>query len=193
MSNIPEELRQQLEAFLSERRESDGGYAEVRRGDVSELDQVLRSIIKAKFEADPDGDHPVDFWLIDRTRYESVHFREVPYGHHADEMDGKAADAHREQVLDAVLFNLQQASSRVDTEMRIRQHRRHQEEKANATFGKRIDIRCVESSKGDGVTVDKRYVTFQHSFWNEGVEYVRLVKDDNKDYPLYPVSQFELV
>jgi len=84
-------------------RESDGGWAAITPQDVNDLYSIINHLVELKCQADPDGDHPIDINLIDRTMFWPNQFRDVPY-------DGKVPDA---EVLQALFDNAQMANSQL--------------------------------------------------------------------------------
>lgn len=115
-----QKLQQAIESFLADRRKSEGGFAPVEKGDMKKLYRVLDLLIDAKWQKDPDGDLPVNYKLIDRTRYEPMHFFTVPYEHKAK------TDEEREDILDRHLTNLRMSADRVDNLLKIRRLGRSQ-------------------------------------------------------------------
>ena len=93
-------LQKAIDQFLAERREGDGGYAPVTNEDVASLHRILSLLVEAKFEADPDGDRPIDWNIIDRTKYWPMHFTQVGYSHKAK------TDEDWQRIMDANLINL---------------------------------------------------------------------------------------
>ena len=59
-------LQNRIESFLSEKRKSSGGWAEITDGDVAALSVIIDQLIKLKCEPDPDGDYPINFALVNR-------------------------------------------------------------------------------------------------------------------------------
>lgn len=57
-----------IEEFLKIKSCSDGGYAPVGLNDIVLLRNILKSILDLKYERDADGDLPVGFILIDKTK-----------------------------------------------------------------------------------------------------------------------------
>lgn len=76
---LPASLNQKIEDFLATRSKSDGGFAPVGEKDIELLGGILHGLIKAKYQKDPDGDLPVSFQLVDRTRYQGSYFSPVPH------------------------------------------------------------------------------------------------------------------
>lgn len=77
-SSIPATLQKKLEAFLASRVESDSGYAPVSSKDEKDMLEIFYAIFHAKFEADCDGDLPVELVLINRNRHQAFHYRPLP-------------------------------------------------------------------------------------------------------------------
>jgi hypothetical protein len=63
-------LNRRIEAFLKNKKESNGGYAPVEPKEVEDLYAIVHALIGLKYETDPDGDLPIHVILTDRTRYE---------------------------------------------------------------------------------------------------------------------------
>lgn len=115
--NLPTKLLQQLERFLKERRRSEGGYAQITHQDMNDLYAIIRTIIKEKCEADPDGDYPIDVQLTDRTRFRPLHFMPVPYIRPSVDCDTEELD----DILDKHFYNLSVAMDAVkDCRLSIR-------------------------------------------------------------------------
>lgn len=74
-------LKSEIDQFLSEIKTSNGGLAEVAASDISDLARILNKLIALKYERDSDGDLPVEFRLVDRTRFERSFSVLVPYVH----------------------------------------------------------------------------------------------------------------
>ena len=82
---MPNEVAERVEAFLKTRLHSDGGsYAEVPEHDWHELHQIILDIIDAKWDRDGDGDVPISFQLVDRTRYYMPTTRLIPHSRWSD-------------------------------------------------------------------------------------------------------------
>lgn len=96
-----------LDRFLEERRTSDGGWAPVTRYDFTQLNAILRALIEAKWNADPDGDRPIDFLIVDRTRYRPIQYFPVPYDH------DDAPKKETYETMNSLLTNLDMASREV--------------------------------------------------------------------------------
>ena len=77
-SSIPAALQKKLEAFLASPVESDSGYAPVSSKDEKDLMEIFYAIFHAKFEADCDGDLPVDVVLVNRNRHQAFHYTPLP-------------------------------------------------------------------------------------------------------------------
>jgi len=111
-----EALDRLIDRFLAERRESDaGGWAPVTLADIERLHIILNKIIRMKWGADPDGDRPINWQLIDRTKFEPMHYDPVPYEH---QVEGAA----KFERLGIVMRNARLANSELDTTLRLMQH-----------------------------------------------------------------------
>lgn len=118
---IPVKLIQRIDAFLAVRKKSDGGFAPVTETEMEELDEIVGGLIAAKYEKDPDGDLPVRYKLLDRTRYDPDHY--VPV---ASTVRAKDWQEYIEPLADA-MTNVRIATDRADILMRcMREHRRQQ-------------------------------------------------------------------
>lgn len=106
-----------VDAFLKEHRKSAGGYAPVTEKDLEQLQQLFDQLQQHKFERDPDGDFPLRFLVIDRTKYEAFHYAPVPHLEHKDsgvEFISKA----RQRVLS---LNLALAAGAIDHMFKLTQ------------------------------------------------------------------------
>lgn len=112
---IPKSLRTKIETFLAEKSASQGGYAPVGEKDLEALAEILNQLVAEKYEQDPDGDLPVAFDLLDRTRYQRSYYAPVP--HMRDEDHGDLRKAY--QGLRSALANLATAQREVDQAMRV--------------------------------------------------------------------------
>lgn len=105
-----------IDEFLAVRRESDGGYAPVTEMDLEQLDTIIYKLIGMKWAIDPDGDLPIDFKIIDRTRFEPLHYEPVPYQHKMrDELEQRGR-------FDTLMMNASIAIRELDTTLRIMRH-----------------------------------------------------------------------
>lgn len=74
------ELNKDIELFLSERRESEqGGFSLVTDKDRDIFGDIINKLIMLKWESDADNDFPIEFKMIDRTRFQRMHYMQVPY------------------------------------------------------------------------------------------------------------------
>ena len=104
-----EKINKAIATFLAERRESDGGYAPIINNDLEQLYAIIRLLIVEKFQADPDGDRPIDVHLVDRTKYWPNSYLDVEYSHNAK------TDDDMQHILETVLCNLNIALTSVQT------------------------------------------------------------------------------
>jgi len=190
---IPKELTAKLTKFLSEHCETEGyGWAPVTHNDIAHLHQLMDAIVDAKWDADCDGDRPINFQIVDRTRFEPMHFTQVPYRHHADGfVNPLAREAWNAQVLEACMRNMKTATDMFDTEVHIEQHHRLERARKHATFQDGDKIVCVVENE-DHLTIGHVYEAEHYSWWREDVEMVRVKLDDGDErWNSYPVSCFK--
>lgn len=67
--------------FLETRRKSDGDYAPVTDEDMLHLENILHRLVELKCEADPDGDRPIEWILVNRRTHERLYLRPIRYTH----------------------------------------------------------------------------------------------------------------
>lgn len=102
-----------LDEFLAERRESEGGWAPVTQDDFLQLKAILRTIIEFKWGADPDGDRPINFLIVDRTKYRPIQYFPVPYDHY------EASKKETYEAMNTLLSNLDMASREVSIFLKV--------------------------------------------------------------------------
>lgn len=109
-------LLERVETFAATQTPSSpgGGWAPVADGEISELAGILHDLIACRYQTDADGDTPINFHLIDRTKYEPSHFFPIPYTHRAK------TSAEYERALDLAMGNVNVATSRLDVLHRCR-------------------------------------------------------------------------
>jgi hypothetical protein len=107
---LPAKLTKRIEAFLAERSVSEGGFAPVGDKDLESMVGIMHALVEAKYEQDPDGDLPVSFHLVDRTRYQNTHFALIPHTRDAQHHDLQ----HLNQCLRAACMNLAIAQNQVE-------------------------------------------------------------------------------
>ena len=66
---MTDKLSSLIDTFLAERKESDGGWPSVKGEEIFDLSDIIFELIESKWSPDADGDSPVEFTLIDRTKY----------------------------------------------------------------------------------------------------------------------------
>ncbi len=107
----------QVDKFLEKRIKSDyGGWAPVDDVDVHWLDSIIDSIIKYKWEEGEPG-LPLEFSLVNRTKFESNQFFNIPY------RDDKDIDIESDTLGNAMI-NLSMAMDRVKTEFNVLKNRK---------------------------------------------------------------------
>ena len=77
------------------------------RDKIDKLYERFSRLANEEFGLDSDGDLPLDISLIDRTRYERLFFRPIPYDHKI------VTDAEHDSVLNALMCNLGIASEQI--------------------------------------------------------------------------------
>ena len=107
-------LYELIDKFLKEKRVSDGGWAPVSMLDFSGLEKIVYQLVQSKWGPDPDGDYPINWVLIDRTRFEPLHYQLMPYH---KMKPNPSADEWR---LERALLNLSIAMQAVDICMKTR-------------------------------------------------------------------------
>jgi len=108
-------LTKMLDAYLKEQRRAEGGdYAQPVGKDIDLLCSIVNSLIELKFEPDSDGDYPINFTIVNRTKYGPLHFVPVPYEHEA------VTPQQKREVLRAIHVNYHIAHSAVDTYLKMR-------------------------------------------------------------------------
>lgn len=122
-----ENVIEMVTEFIAVRKESKGGYAPVETDEVRQLAEIMKSLIELKYEEDPDGDMPIEFRIVDRTRFESHIFDTVPYDSWCmkDTFDEDSEDVDKQKKehdlrrLRKLHFNASVANDRLDRSMRL--------------------------------------------------------------------------
>ena len=103
-----------IDEFISQRRESDGGWPEVSEKDMEMLEWILDALIDEKWEQDADGDYPVKWVLVDKTKHRFPSYAPVPLFPRED-----ATKEQRDEILRILNMNLQISADSLDTAIRI--------------------------------------------------------------------------
>ena len=111
------EINRMIQEFLKDTHHSDGGWAPVEPQDMEQLHSILQALIAAKWDADPDGDRPVEYTLVDRNRYEGNRFFDLPYWHKAQ------TEQERMNILKDHMLNAQIAIGGLDRTLKCMAHR----------------------------------------------------------------------
>lgn len=77
-------LLRDIETFLSERKEAKGsGWPEVKLEEERQLNAIIHALICLKWEEDVDGDLPIEWETVDRTKYYHpfLHYCKSEYPH----------------------------------------------------------------------------------------------------------------
>jgi len=115
-------LLTKIDRFLAQKRKSKGGWAEVQPTDVPQLCGIIDALIEAKFDKDPDGDLPIEFTVVDRTRFEPMHFAPTPYLGLAQ--CGDLTPDQVQDIFDLHMMNLTIAHDRLNVAHNIIRHER---------------------------------------------------------------------
>lgn len=108
------QLQKKIDAFLAERRPSNGGWAEITNKDVIQLENIIQALIESKCQPDPDGDFPIEFVLVNRRNTQGLHYTPMSYGHkNGESLEQELKRA--EDRLDTAMYNLSMASSDAQT------------------------------------------------------------------------------
>lgn len=113
-------LLERIHSWLDQERQSTGGWAEITDDDISELWHIIDELIHLKCQKDPDGDVPIEFTLVDRTKYERMHFHAVPYDREV------GTEQERFDVVRGHWANASIATNRLDQAMRMYEFYRRQ-------------------------------------------------------------------
>lgn len=118
-------LKAMLDDFMKTRSKCDGsGWAPVAEDDIEKLGKIILRILEEKYERDCDGSIPVEFDLVDRTRFERMHYFKIPYEHKAKTND------ERMRILSLLNSNVHNAARALDQHVRTLDIiRRDEEEK----------------------------------------------------------------
>jgi hypothetical protein len=117
---FPAAMRKRLHAALDrildrEPFEEDaGGWPKFEPVELTRLYDFFRKVIDAKYPRDGDRATPVEFTILDRTRFEPMHYMPVAYDH--------KPDANHADILETRLANLRIAIGAVDTALRLDRH-----------------------------------------------------------------------
>jgi hypothetical protein len=133
-----------VDTFLAERRKSEGGWAEITNDDIQQLEKIVLSLVKAKCQADPDGDYPIQFRIVNRRTHEHLSFQAVPYledipYHYGPKADGfprvKDYDYPKNlyDIARVVWMNRQIAETAADHVWRMFEQYHYEANKANET------------------------------------------------------------
>jgi hypothetical protein len=90
-----------IDTYLQKRSYSRGGWAPVAESELIELCEIIDQLVESKYTADPDGDRPIDYCVIDRTTCEPMYFRSLPY-----RPDSNKSTTARDIVTDAIRFEV---------------------------------------------------------------------------------------
>jgi hypothetical protein len=107
-------LTKMLTDFLEHRSESqNGGWPKVEDSDIEALSEIFREILKLKYEQDCDRSLPVEFRVIDRTKFERLQYFLIPYEHEAK------TDDERLEILSRLSINSHMAADAVNHHVKM--------------------------------------------------------------------------
>ena len=111
-------LKAKIEKFLSTSRdwESQGADKRVDVEDVGALYDIIRGLVRARYVPDYDSSDAIECILVDRSRFERMHFLPVPYAH--------LEDSNIEVSLDCAILNSSLATERVYELNKVAQNER---------------------------------------------------------------------
>ena len=119
MKNNKEKAHDLIDKFCEIPSLSEGGWAKVDEKDILHLGEIIHTIIRAKYDSDQDGDYPINYNLIDRTKYEPHYYREVPYSH---EVKNEEENRFR---LECLMDNLQIATERLNSFLKLERYEKN--------------------------------------------------------------------
>ncbi len=112
---ITKRLEKKISKFLEKKvRTKDTGYPEVTDRELSDLYDIFRAIIDAKWELDCDGDSVISFDIIDHSQFESLHFRQIKHLHKL------LTNEEREERFQDITSNLRTCCDKLCNELSIR-------------------------------------------------------------------------
>ena len=149
MQNDPEKVNAlllRMRNFLKGQSVSlDGGWAIVTEADMKEFNELVQGMVELRFGEDADRDRPVNFRLVDRTRFEPMHYWPLRYEHEAETMDDLLEIMHLAEM------NLGIATSRFQSLWKILEYRR--KEKKGKPLLISTDVTTDERFKEEGHTL----------------------------------------
>lgn len=105
-----------IDKFAKDRRLADGGgWAPVHDEDLDQLHCILNALLVLKFQRDCDGDLPINFEIIDRTKFEPSHFMPVPYN------PFEASPEKKAEHMKEVAYNLETAAKAMIRAIKIQE------------------------------------------------------------------------
>lgn len=126
------ELQGKIDDFLLVQRRSEGGYALVTDQDHADLNDIIKDLIRAKCERDPDGDLPFEFSVINRRE---KHFAIDPWINGLPYRDEDELNPlKRGGRLEKLMFIVKQSTSMLSTELDVVQYINSEREEATAKW-----------------------------------------------------------
>lgn len=128
-------LLEQIGKFLSSRSVPvNNGWPVVTEEDMKQLDAIVSHIIHMRFAKDCDGDIAVEHTLVDRTKFEPLHYHPLPYAHKME------SEEEFLNALDIAEMNLGVAQDRFSQLWKISRHRRTEKKDAKSGKGGRRTV-----------------------------------------------------
>ncbi len=109
---MKKQLADMINEFLMVHKVSGGGWPEVTLNESIQLNDILYMLVYLKWDKDPDGDLPIDWILVDKTKYQLPPFIPVKHSWPSEKKD-------RAEILRDLNSNLQMAADRLDSTIRI--------------------------------------------------------------------------
>jgi hypothetical protein len=120
-------LNNLLDAFLADRSKSRGGYAPVDQHDGQKLADIFRLILELKYDRDPDGALPIELDIVDRTRFQRMHFFKLQ---NIDMFDpDEVSEIQIMEGLGLRSANAKMATGELDTYIQLMNYREHEKKR----------------------------------------------------------------
>lgn len=120
----------------------------VSKAKLEAFENKVYKLAKEMFETDDDGDLPVSWMIIDRSRYEPVHFFALPYWHKA------RTEEERDHILDLCATNVEIASKKLENLFRRRKmDREHRENDFQPTMKERVE--ALEQEREEALAAER--------------------------------------
>lgn len=108
-----------IETWLSQKRKSDSGWADITSEDVAMLKNINALLIEEKCQADADGDRPFQVIINNRKNNWPIHYFAIRYHH-------RLGDDELQRELGLGVANVRMAMEGMETLLREIEYRRKQ-------------------------------------------------------------------